>query len=209
MGFRSPSAHEVREVHSTRACLTRYVPPAGFLTLLTACSFPSPPALFHAGNARGVSPSRAFPSRGAVAPLGTRNPHDVQPDKQDASSGPGTPSGSPLHILGRLRPPMARCSPGLPSSLRLSPDSRKACPPKETPRTSHGLGEARLPPSGDQGRLSSARELHCPAESLREPAGPLSLETGLASMRFARLVERLEWPPVFRLPPHLRPTTSG
>jgi hypothetical protein len=206
---------------------------------LTACSFPSPPALFHAGNARGVPPSRAFPSRGAVAPLGVRNPLDVHrtsprhgnstrgyhsgyetrndrhlietqgPATLDPSSGPGTPSGSPLHILGRLRPPMARCSPGLPSSLRLSPDSRKACPPKETPRTSHGLGEARLPPSGDQGRLSSARELHCPAESLREPAGPLSLETGLASMRFARLVERLEWPPVFRLPPHLRPTTSG
>jgi hypothetical protein len=206
---------------------------------LTACSFPSPPALFHAGSARGVSPFRALPSRGAVSPLDDRNPLDVHraaprhgtstrgchsgyetrndrhlsetqgPATLDPSSGPGTPSGSPLHILGRLRPPMARCSPGLPSSLRRSPDSRKVLPSKGKPHTSHGLGEARLPPVGDQGRFPATHNLHCPAESLREPAGPLSLETGLASMRFARLVERLGWPPVFRLPPPLRPTTSG
>jgi hypothetical protein len=33
----------------TRACLTRYVPPAGFHTLLTVYSSPDYPALFHAG----------------------------------------------------------------------------------------------------------------------------------------------------------------
>jgi hypothetical protein len=31
-----------------------YVPSSGFLTLSTACSSPERPALFHAGNARGV-----------------------------------------------------------------------------------------------------------------------------------------------------------
>jgi hypothetical protein len=46
----------------SRACLTRLVPPPGFLTLLTACSLHGRPALFHAGGTHGVVPFRAFPS---------------------------------------------------------------------------------------------------------------------------------------------------
>jgi hypothetical protein len=47
--FRAPSARSTCRVHSTRACLTRYVPPPGFPTLLTAYSSAGYPALFHAG----------------------------------------------------------------------------------------------------------------------------------------------------------------
>lgn len=45
-----------------------YDPPTGFLTLLAACTSSRPPGLFHPRHAHGVSPSRAFPSRRAVAP---------------------------------------------------------------------------------------------------------------------------------------------
>jgi hypothetical protein len=61
MEFPSPSTLEPRRVHSTPACLTGYVPPTGFRTLSTDCSSPERPALFHAGNAHGVSLSRGFP----------------------------------------------------------------------------------------------------------------------------------------------------
>jgi hypothetical protein len=54
--------------HYPRACLTRYVAPSGFLNLLTLSFSRSRPALFHAGNALGVTPSRAFPPLSA-APL--------------------------------------------------------------------------------------------------------------------------------------------
>jgi hypothetical protein len=66
----------------TRAYLTRYGPPTGFLTLLTACSPAARRALFHAQALMGLPPFRAFPSGRAVAPLGTRSPHGVG----DASS---------------------------------------------------------------------------------------------------------------------------
>jgi hypothetical protein len=45
----------------------------GFLTLLTACSSPCLPALFHAGNAHGVPPFRGFPSQGAARPRRKRD----------------------------------------------------------------------------------------------------------------------------------------
>jgi hypothetical protein len=47
--FLAPSARPTWRVHFTRACLTRYVPSSGFLTLLTVSSSPGSPALFHAG----------------------------------------------------------------------------------------------------------------------------------------------------------------
>jgi hypothetical protein len=47
--FAAPSAQSIQRVHLTRACLTRYVPPTGFHTLLTAYSSLDYPALFHAG----------------------------------------------------------------------------------------------------------------------------------------------------------------
>jgi hypothetical protein len=61
----------------TRACLTRYGPPSGFLTLLTAFSLAVRPALFHAGGTHGVLPFRAFPFAAAVTPFDVRNPPDV------------------------------------------------------------------------------------------------------------------------------------
>jgi len=47
--------------HSPRACLTRYVAPSGFHSLLAPCFSGRLPALFHAGNALGVRPSEPFP----------------------------------------------------------------------------------------------------------------------------------------------------
>jgi len=55
--FATPSTLEPGQVHSTPVCLAGYVPPPGFLTLTAACSLPGRPALFHAGNALGVSRS--------------------------------------------------------------------------------------------------------------------------------------------------------
>lgn len=62
MEFPSPSTHKLRRVYSTPACLTGYVPSSGFHTLSTVYSSPERPALFHAGNAHGVSLSRGLPS---------------------------------------------------------------------------------------------------------------------------------------------------
>ena len=45
---------------SGRVCLARPPAPTGFLNLLALSSAPSLPALFHAGSAHGVPPSRAF-----------------------------------------------------------------------------------------------------------------------------------------------------
>jgi len=59
--FFAPSAHELRRIHSTPVCLTGYVPSSGFLALTTVSSSPERPALFHAGNALGVSLFRDFP----------------------------------------------------------------------------------------------------------------------------------------------------
>ena len=68
------SALEASGVHSTRACLTRYVPPAGFRTLLTAFSSPHRPALFHAGGTLRISPFGAFPFQRSRNPLGPALP---------------------------------------------------------------------------------------------------------------------------------------
>jgi hypothetical protein len=69
----------IREIHSPRVCLARFVPPSGFLNLLAA--FPSPhlAALFHAADACGVLPSELSPPRGAVPPLGGLCPPVVRP----------------------------------------------------------------------------------------------------------------------------------
>lgn len=63
-GVSFPSAHEVPKVHSTRICLTRYVPLSGFFSLLGGYSSRYPPALFHAVNARGILPSGLLPPVG-------------------------------------------------------------------------------------------------------------------------------------------------
>jgi hypothetical protein len=63
-GILPPKALEESEVHSPRACLTRYVPLPGFHTLLGVSSSRNRPVLFHTGNAPGVSPSGLFPLHG-------------------------------------------------------------------------------------------------------------------------------------------------
>lgn len=54
-----------------------YVPSSGFLTPMTVLSAPYHPGVFHPGSASGVLPFRAFPFRGAVAPLDARCLLDV------------------------------------------------------------------------------------------------------------------------------------
>jgi len=59
-------------VHITRACLTRFVPSPGFLTLLTASSSPIFRALFHARALLEFLPFRAFST--IPEPLGLSAP---------------------------------------------------------------------------------------------------------------------------------------
>lgn len=47
---------QARGVHSPRVCLSRYVPPPGSLTLLTACSSAYPSGLFHPVTPLGFRP---------------------------------------------------------------------------------------------------------------------------------------------------------
>jgi hypothetical protein len=65
MGFGPLRRLRQSGAHHPRACLTRFVALTGFLSLLALCFSRRLPALFHAGNALGVPPSRAFPPRQA------------------------------------------------------------------------------------------------------------------------------------------------
>lgn len=80
--FFAPSAHQLKRVHFTPVYLAGYVPPSGFFTLSTAFSSLKRPALFHAGNAHGVSLYKGFPS---------------QPGPADSS-----PQNDPLGVFPRL-----------------------------------------------------------------------------------------------------------
>jgi hypothetical protein len=120
-GVSSPLAPRVREIHSPRVYLARFVPPSGFLNLLTV--FPSPylAALFHAADTWGFSlqsfpfsrsryvSQRPLPSCRSTA--ATSLPKKGDP-RQLSPSGLCSPresvaSGSLLHF------PAARCSPGI------------------------------------------------------------------------------------------------
>jgi len=130
MGFVPLRRMRQSGAHFTRACLTRYVALSGFRNLSALCFSRRLPALFHAGNAHGVPPFRAFPPRPA----------------EDTLSGP--PALLPLtaaerldsRALGQTRircrrdrisgDATTRCSPGLssPSGSCLSRDGT----PKES-----------------------------------------------------------------------------
>jgi hypothetical protein len=69
----------IREIHLPRVYLARFVPPSGFLNLLTAFSSPHLAALFHATDACWVLPSELSPPRGAVPPLDGLCPPVVLP----------------------------------------------------------------------------------------------------------------------------------
>jgi hypothetical protein len=60
-----------------RACLTQPPASSGFLNLLTLCSAPSLPAVFHAGSALGVCPPELSSSRAAVRRFRRPSPLDV------------------------------------------------------------------------------------------------------------------------------------
>jgi hypothetical protein len=66
-GVSAPTTLEPERVHSTPACHTDYVPPSGFCTLSTVYSSLERPALFHAGNAHGISLYKGLPSRSGLA----------------------------------------------------------------------------------------------------------------------------------------------
>lgn len=58
-GVLSPSTHTGGRVHVlSRACLTRYVPPSGTLTLLTVFSAITPASLFRPADVLGFIPSK-------------------------------------------------------------------------------------------------------------------------------------------------------
>jgi hypothetical protein len=150
----APSALAERDSHVRYAGLASpgYGPPPGFFTLLTVCSAPDLPGLFHPGNAHGIAPFRASPPPGAVAPLGARCRLDVY---RRAASGtrpngvfvalhgtprsfrspvaPRTPTPARLHGFAPPMDPLprgrgsagrgARCSPGLCSSPGTNPNA--------------------------------------------------------------------------------------
>jgi hypothetical protein len=63
-----------RGVHDSRVYLARFVPPSGFLTLLTVSSSPCLPALFHAGTLMGFHPPGVSPLREQQSLLETAIP---------------------------------------------------------------------------------------------------------------------------------------
>jgi hypothetical protein len=65
-----PSSVQAAGVHSTRVCLTRYVPHTGFLTLCAVYSSCRRPVLFHTGPLMGFFPFRVFTHMPAVRPSG-------------------------------------------------------------------------------------------------------------------------------------------
>jgi hypothetical protein len=142
----------VSGVHSTRAFLTRYVPPAGFRTLLTDYSSRHRPALFHAGGTRRVSPFGAFPFRRS------RGPHRTRSTRLPSAAArlPGlTPSGSPLPSASGLTDAMARCSLGF-----------------------HPLQG--FPPSDDRPRLPGIFLSRASTTRRPQPSGSLPLRVSLA-----------------------------
>jgi hypothetical protein len=141
MRFVAPSAQSTWQVHLTRVCLTRYVPPTGFRTPLTACSSPDYPALFHAGALMEFQPFRAFPSPGAVAPLGVRCPPAVgrlrmphEPAGPTATPCPTTRHDNPTRESNR-RPFTAISQPTKPARLQgLAPRDESVAPPRRLGR---------------------------------------------------------------------------
>jgi hypothetical protein len=120
-----------------RVCLARPPAPPGFRNLLALSSAPSLPALFRAGSAHGVPPSRAFllscSRTPSPAPLPSwrwskvieesRPPNRANPKKHSRStSGKPCPTTSPSGFCSTresatyprlFRPSAARSSPGL------------------------------------------------------------------------------------------------
>jgi hypothetical protein len=111
MGFLSPTAFEERRSHFTGACLTPFVALSGFLALSAPCSPPDRPALFHAGDAPGVSPSELFPLEEpyrlpAAAALMTFTAHRPCCKPRSLRAKRGKPRCSPPASSWRLEQPI-------------------------------------------------------------------------------------------------------
>lgn len=115
MGFGPLRRLRQSGAHLARVCLTRYVALSGFLSLLALCFSRRLPALFHAGNALGVPPSRAFPPRQAGDTFS--GPHALLPLAAAYGSTPGPQArrGSVAAACRISGLAAARCSPGLSS----------------------------------------------------------------------------------------------
>jgi hypothetical protein len=121
MGFGPLRRLRQSGAHCPRACLTRFVALSGFLSLLALYFSRRLPALFHAGNALGVPPSRAFPPRQAGTPSQGPLPSCRWPSRAARLQGLGARRGSVAatrHISGLAA---TRCSPGLSSPPGSSP----------------------------------------------------------------------------------------
>jgi hypothetical protein len=106
--------------HFSRVCLARYVALPGFLSLLALCFSRRLPALFHAGNALGVPPSRAFPPRQAGTTFRCPMPSCRLPPRTARLQGL-RPDEDPLPRRPYSGHVGARCSPGLSSPPGSSP----------------------------------------------------------------------------------------
>jgi hypothetical protein len=185
-----------------------YVPPTGFLTLLTVCTSRRPPGLFHPGHAHGVPPSRAFPPRRAVTPLDARcrpvvrrsnltrsepasyPPSTMAENDRFTSPSPNQPeSGPPSRLCSLrgsvanqrgLRPLEVRCSHGLSPRRGSTPPYLGRCLHRPPP-----MGFPRPPFHRPEGRRLVDRDT---LRSIDRCEGwPLSLETGNPPMRFPTL----------------------
>jgi hypothetical protein len=175
-------------IHLPRVCLTRFVPPPGFLTLLAASSPPARPALFHAGSAHGVGvPYRAFPSgrsRGASrrpqpslrSPPGAGDLSSSWSSTTSRGTGGGVSSSSVRRLAPfgphpgpgtspesvtrrrRLTEQRARCSPGVSASPGYC--ANRACEVGTCPpRSSHGLRLRRPSSRSRHATLAGGRAL--------------------------------------------------
>jgi hypothetical protein len=108
MGFDPLRRLRQSGAHLPRACLTRYVALTGFLSLLALYFSRRLPALFHAGNALGVPPSRAFPPRQAGTPSRGPLPSCRWPPRCSSTPRPQAGRGSvaPAPLFRNRRSPM-------------------------------------------------------------------------------------------------------
>lgn len=166
MGFDPLRRMRQSGAHYSRACLTRYVALSGFLNLLALYFSRRLPALFHAGNAHGVLPSRAFPPRQAGTSSRGPLPSCRWPPRCSSTPGPQAGRGSvaPAALFRTRRSPVLSWA-FIPYRVFPSP----AMEPQKG-SSSHGLGRGRLAvPSADALQSFTRRESWL--DSL-EPADP-------------------------------------
>jgi hypothetical protein len=237
MGFGSPSTFEDWRIHSPGACLTPFVALTGFLALSAPCSPPGRPALFHAGDAHGVRPFRAFPSRGAVPPLGGRCPHDVGHSPwrcaaknwavrretgrtpllasgtarlrdTDGTDPPGRPGRRPE---GRLPRPRRACLAGAATSSRALLPRRRAGPEGPSAAVASRAAEPGRRPPVTAPRLPAAAPKRGPLGDAAWPAAGqpsgLAAPAGLAARAEARSPRPLD--PAYRRATRRPPTPAG